>query len=405
MYEFDYKKALYRRNNFGQPCVWCAEVLGMRSYMVYHGILGKTITKQLIDTHRDSSDEVKSKIRDKRKTGYKYLNEIKDDNVLPPVEELINYLNAYLPTIRTTADGTFLPMLAKSYDNNVFNKVSTYIGQWKINGLRCFISAASNSGNIFKPIKLIFQSREGIYWNTLYRLEDYLLEVIPYKFLNRMIDEHIILDGEIYLPGYSVNQIDHFVKNLYSPENALLQFWCYDLAIEDTIQLERNKIRTNEFSNFILTIDNRSDHLCNKNRLVILPTYGVQSASQACDRRDSFIEMGFEGLILRNPGAEYQFGKRNSTMIKYKRHTDGKFKILDIYPEGIKRPNIPLFKCKNDINNEVFECHVGGPMDTQRAILLNKDKYIGKYMFVEFGERSGVAQLPFHVKATYIINE
>lgn len=405
MYKFDYKKALYRRNNFGQPCVWYAEILGMRSYVVYHGILGKTITRQIISTHRDSSDEIKSKIKDKRKTGYKYLNEIKDDNVLPPVEELINYLNTYLPTIRTTADGNVLAMLAKTYDNNVFKKVSSYIGQWKINGLRCFISAHSVVGDMFKPIELRFQSREGIYWKTLTKLEEYLLETIPNKFLNKMIDEHIILDGEIYLPGYSINQINHFVKNNKCKENSLLQFWCYDLAIEDYTQSERNEFRLGNLFTNIKIIDSRIEHLRNKDKLVVLPSYIVTNSSEACNNRDLFINMGFEGLILRNPDAEYQFGKRNSTMIKYKSHTDGKFKIIDIYPEGIKRPDIPLFKCKNDVNDCCFECHVGGPIDMQKTILKLKDNYIGKYMFVEFGERSGIDNLPFHIKTTYIINE
>lgn len=28
-----------------------------------------------------------------------------------------------------------------------------------------------------------------------------------------MIEEHYILDGELYLPGHSVNEINHFVKD------------------------------------------------------------------------------------------------------------------------------------------------------------------------------------------------
>ena len=106
---------------------------------------------------------------------------------------------------------------------------------------------------------------------------------------------------------------------------------------------------------------------------------------------------------MRNPDAEYQYGKRNTAMIKYKKTTDGKFLILDIYPEGIKRSNIPLFKCKNDINDEVFECHVGGTHVHQEFVLKHKEKFIGKYMYVEYGERSGVNQVPFHIKKTYII--
>ena len=90
-------------------------------------------------------------------------------------------------------------------------------------------------------------------------------------------------------------------------------------------------------------------------------------------------------------------------MIKYKRSTDGIFKIVEIKSEGIKRPDIPLFVLKNDINDSLFEVHVGGTIDYQKSIFKNKEQYIGKDMFVEYGERSGVESVPFHVKQTYII--
>ena len=108
--------------------------------------------------------------------------------------------------------------------------------------------------------------------------------------------------------------------------------------------------------------------------------------------------IGFEGLILRNPDKEYQYGARNSAMIKYKKSTDGRFKIVDIYPEGIKRQDIPLILVKNDINDATFEVHIGGSFEYQKSILENKEKYIGKTLFIEYGERSGVNQVPFHVK-------
>lgn len=407
MFEFNYLKALYRRNNSGKPCVWYAEPRLDNMYVIYYGIVGKTITKQLASTHRDVNAQIESDIKDKRKKGYKYLNEIKD-NLSSPVEgELYDYLNAYLPNIRTTIDGSQLAMLAKTYDNTnnkLFNKVRSYIGQYKINGLRCSIKAVVHDGDLFKPIRLEFQSREGIKWNSLPYLEEYLLDSIPIYFLKRMIDEDIMLDGEVYLPGYSVNQINHFVKDVNCAENKLLQFWCYDAIMEDVIQINRSTIIESVLYDFRRKFKSIEEHLNNKDRLVILPNEIVVSDENARDLRDKYIDSGFEGIILRNPNAEYQFGKRNLSMIKYKRHTDGKFKIIDIYPEGTKRPDIPLFLCKNDINDANFECHVGGSMHYQRSVLNSKHLYIGKYMFVEYGERSGVEQVPFHIKGTHIIS-
>ena len=407
MINFNYIKALYRRNNYNEPCFWIAYPLNNDTICIEHGIVNKNLIGYNVKTDRNINDEINSRYLAKRKAGYKLLSELKDNVQLPVEGELLNYLNTYLPIYRTTIDESLLPMKAKVYDNTnnrLFKKTDYYLGQWKINGLRCFITAKYNTGNMFKPIKLCFQSCEGTYWNSLENLEYYLLSVLGKKLLTYMVEEHYALDGEIYLPGHTVNEINHFVKDPRCKENKLLQFWCYDLAIENTIQRTRNDILMNSLYDYSVTFLSKNSHLNNEDRLVILPSYCIKNDTDATVYRNKFIDLGFEGLIMRNPDAEYQYGKRNLSMIKYKKSTDGKFTIIDIYPEGIKRSNIPLFLCKNDINDSTFECHVGGSHAYQESILQNKQNYIGKQMYIEYGERSGVNQLPFHIKTTYIIN-
>lgn len=408
MLPFNYINALYRKNNFGQPCVWYADFTTEPSTIkVYHGILGKIITTELIYTLRSTKDEIQSRINAKRKAGYKYLSELKDNDNLPVEETLITYLTQYLPDNRTTVDGSVLPMKAKTYDNTnnkLFKKCSGYIGQHKINGLRCFISAIRNDGDMFKPISLKFQSCEGTYWNSLTSLEEELLYLIPKSFLEKMVEEHYILDGELYLPGKSVNEINHFVKDPNCFENKLIQYWCYDAAIEDMAQYNRIQILRNNFGLFFTRFDTKEEHLANVNRLIMLEAEPILNGEDATRFRDEYIDLGFEGLILRNPDAEYQFGKRNQSMIKYKRATDGKFIIVNIVPEGYKRPDIPLLICKNDINDKVFEVHLSSSLDFQRNVLKDKHKYIGKTLFITYGERSGVHNLPFHVKKVEFID-
>lgn len=399
-------ETLYRRNNAGQPCFWTAK--STSTYIVItHGILGKNPIIEHITTNRDHTSEILSRVNEKRKRGYKYLSELKDNVELPVGEiETLQYLQTYLPYERTAGDGTMLPMLAKVYDNannKIFKKVSFLYGQWKINGLRCFITAHRNEGDLFKPITLDFQSREGTHWKSLVDLEDYLLATLPIDIIDKMLEEEYVLDGEIYLPGHSVNEINHFVKDPSCKENKFLQYWCYDIAIQDTIQNARIVIKHKYLSDYFHNFD-KNTHLNNKERFICLPEIEITNDKDAVELRDNFINNGFEGLILRNPNAEYQYGARNSAMYKYKKSTDGKFKIIDIYSEGIKRQDIPLFLLKNDINDETFEVHVGGSFDYQKSILQNKDKYLGKLMYVEYGERSGINQVPFHVKNTYIMS-
>lgn len=402
---------LYRKNNAGQPCFWRvrANERDGNSVIVSYGILGKTVTEEMFHTHRKVADEIKSRINTKRKTGYKYLSEVKDNCDLP-VEEyaIIDYLRKYLEEDRTNASGALLPMLAKTYDNTddkLFSKGQVYIGQPKINGLRCEIGATSEGTDMFKPFRLTFQSREGTIWNSLSDLEDYLIKCIDDELLHKMLNENYVLDGEVYLPGHTVNEINHFVKDTTCKENKLLQYWVYDIAVEQLSQEVRTKTLDTHFVEYKGYIKSEQQHLSNVNRLVLVDWVPILNHDVAKSYRDIYIKDGFEGLILRKPDAEYQFGKRNLSMIKYKDTTDGVFTIIDIYPEGIKRKDIPLFKMRNDINSETFEVSINGSFDYQRSFLLNKQDYIGRELNIEYGERSGVTKVPFHVKTVTLVEK
>lgn len=398
---------LYRKNNLEKPCCWRAYLSSdANSITVEYGIVGGNIRNELYAvTQKDANKELQSRYNDKRKQGYVALDDIKDDNGRPPVEDgtdaLYSFLSAYLPSYRTNENnGNILPMLAKSYTGKIWNKIPNMIGQWKINGLRCFISAY-RTDDIFRSVRLKFQSREGLIWHTLTYLEDYLIDVIPPGFMLSMLNDNWILDGEVYLPGHTVNEINHFVKDPNCKENKLLQFWCYDIAIQDMLQERRSDIRTHNLGNVTHFVD-INEHLNNTKQLVILPDYNVYSDNNAVVFRDNFIRLGFEGLILRNPNVDYQYGRRRvGYMEKFKSKTDGKFLIVDIQPE--QKRNLPIITCRNDINEETFETRFSYPHAKQEEILRNKKDYIGKYVFITFGERSGITKVPFHIKEVYLL--
>lgn len=403
---------LYRKNNNEVPTRWRAGITDNGLIIeVEYGIVGKASRFEAYKvTQKNATAELESRYRDKRKTGYMSIEDIKDDGDISrsPVEDgdinnLYQYLAAYLPKYRTNENnGGLLPMLAKSYTGKVWDKVPVMIGQYKINGLRCFISAEYNNGDMFKPIKLRFQSREGIYWSTLSNLEEYLLTVLPEDLIIAMIEEQWSLDGEIYLPGYTVNQINHFVKDANCVENKALQFWCYDLAVPEMSQSNRLVLIDKYLDNRITNFHDYKEHLNNDKRLIRLPSIFITNDNEALKYRDEFIGLGFEGLILRNPSADYQYGRRRvGYMEKFKSATDGKFLIVDIYKES--KRELPIILCQNDVNTAKFETRLSATHEYQQMILRDKHLYIGKYLFVEFGERSGVEKVPFHIKKTKII--
>lgn len=396
---------LYRKNNAEQPYRWSAELNANKTYItVQYGIVGKaTYTDSYKVTQKDADKELLSRYNEKRKQGYIAIEDVKDNSYLPPVEDdasFVAYLATYLPSYRNNENnGNILPMLAKTYTGNVWKKISCMLGQWKINGLRCFITAYKGD-TIFNPVRLKFQSREGIVWNTLTTLEDYLFDSLPANIIQAMLDYGWALDGEIYLPGYSVNEINHFVKDPNDAHNKLLQFWCYDIAIPEMVQHKRDRIRFDIKPRIVF--DDKDKHLNNKEQLIILPTYDICNDNDAHAWRDKFIDLGFEGLILRNPDVDYQYGRRRvGYMEKFKAKTDGKFEIIDIQPE--RKRNLPIITCRNDINDSTFETRFSLPHNEQEYILNHKEDYIGKFVFISYGERSGVERVPFHIKEVSLI--
>lgn len=389
---------LYKRNAKGDPIIWQIEKAN-DGYKVSYGAVCGHIHEEIISSKLVKSNEIESRIKAKRKEGYKELSELKDSG---PVEikdniALVNYLYTYLPKNNTTDDGFILPMLAKVLkDNKPFDKRS-YLGQYKINGVRCIIGAIKVD-DLFNPIRLTYRSREGTNWTPkLSWMDEVIKPEIKDDLLDAMLEEGAYLDGELYLPGYKVNDINSFVKNDKLPQHYQLQYWCYDIAIDNMSYDARRKFRTENINRICYTFDTYDQHLNNKSKLILLPDVVISDIDDATRFRDKFIGLGFEGLIIRDVNSAYQFGARNLAMLKYKRVDDAKFKIIDVVPEGV-RTTLCKFVLRNDINDELFEATGNFDYSRQEYILKHKEDFIGKLATCEFRERSGVKNVPFHCK-------
>lgn len=389
---------LYKRNAKGDPILWQIEKAN-DGYKVSYGAVCGHIHEEFINGKLVKANEIESRIKAKRKEGYKELSELKDSG---PVEikddiALINYLYTYLPKNNTTDDGFTLPMLAKVLKNNKPFDKRRYLGQYKINGVRCIIGAIKTS-DLFNPIRLTYRSREGTDWTPkLTWMDEVIKPEIKDDLLDAMLEEGACLDGELYLPGYKVNDINSFVKNEKLPQHFQLQYWCYDIAIDNMSYDARRKFRTENINRICYTFDTYDQHLNNKSKLILLPDVAICDIDDATRFRDKFISLGFEGLIVRDVSSAYQFGARNLAMLKYKRVDDAKFKIVDVVPEGV-RTTLCKFVLRNDINDELFEATGNFDHSRQEYILKHKEDFIGKLATCEYRERSGKKDVPFHCK-------
>ena len=399
---------LYKRNAQGKPIVWEGVKIDDKTYQLTYGLVGGNLhTETVGSTYTSKVDELESLIKAKRKAGYKSLEDLYDNSPsnIRANDNLLLYLNTYLPKYNNSNGEAILPMLAKTLETNKPFEKGDYAGQWKINGLRCIIGAVK-ANDLFSKFHLTFHSREGTEWHLNW-LEDLLAPKLEgTELLELMLDEGACLDGELYLPGYTVNDINSFVKNPATPYHDKLQYWCYDIAVENFSAEYRYELLELNLGNNIINFKTKEEHLNNKHQLVVLPTeLNVLDFNDAVIFRNKYIDLGFEGLILRNKASEYCFGSRKvNHMYKFKSVFDGIFKIIDIIPEGKKRSNLCKFILRNDINDATFECTLNAPQAEQERILVSKNSYIGNYLaYVEYRERSGVRQVPFHAKIVKLV--
>lgn len=388
---------LYKRNAQGKPIQWSINTFDNVYITVKYGLIGGNIhIEKIKPTQKDINAEMQSMINAKRKEGYKALQDLYDNApiYINTNGDLYNYLMTYLPKFNTHSDGKFIPMLCKTLEDNKPFEKGSYFGQWKINGERCIITA-DKSNDLFQNIKLHYRSREGVDWtDKLTYLDEFIIPKINKDILNMMVEESVGLDGELYLPGYGINEINSFIKNPDMPQHYQLQYWCYDLCIENMSAIKRRELLSpmNVYDIFV----SKDIHYNNKHRFHYLPGYTISNIEEAIEMRDKFISYGFEGLVIRENNTEYQFGgRRNNAMLKFKKKEDGLFEILAIKED---KRGLPIFTLKNDINDELFDATINLPQDKQRFYLEVKDTIIGKKGLVEYRERSGVKQVPFHSK-------
>lgn len=290
-----------------------------------------------------------------------YMNKgskLVNDFIKKTEEELF----AMCPSIATDANGEKQAMKAQPYQKcqtSVVNK--RMLCSKKIDGVRCMFR--------LKDGDVISVSRGG---------KDYQVPTTKLrKILLPILQNHpdYILDGEIYKKGMYLQTISGIARRKTWDEDCdILEYWIYDLAIPDVVFEDR----------MILLDELRKELEPHKDKIKVLNHFETNSWSEMEKLHDEFVEEGFEGLVARKPDKEYQFGKRNSCMVKVKKYQDDEFLIVD-YKEGDLREEDFCFVCETK-EHKLFTAKPIGGRRQIKFYLNHIDEIIdcGRYGTVKF---------------------
>lgn len=346
------------------------------------------------------------KVKAKLNAGYIDLNTLNVGNRTG--YELEAYLKEILPKNRTSTDDVLLPMKAQKFQLGKMNY--PVIGQPKINGFRAVLrweDEYEEGDGIFKTIKTgaLFRSKN----NNIYKVT-HITKEMSKSFFYDIFDNELVYDGELYVPGETLNRIKKRISIKVEGKQASkpsippgdLSFWVFDISTPEVPQLERLQ----QIQDFDIYKHYDENIIANKlsslyrggykiNHITFVPSFFIYNDESATEFTQLCINAGFEGAIFRDMDAYYQFGKRPSTMRKAKKFLDDEFVIVDIIPKP-EDPAMPIFVLMNDLNDYVFKSIPLGTRKEQREYLINKKNYIGKQATVKYYERSGANKVPYH---------
>jgi len=305
--------------------------------------------------------EFNSLIKKATDKGYKKLTDLtktKWSEITP------DELDTIVPSTKTDANGAIKPQLAKSSEDcslSVWEKPR--FASRKLDGVRAEFAYNKEDDRIFTV------SRGGGDYDvatTAIRNNTQLLEF----FKN---NPDIILDGEIYVHGWSLQKISGTcrLKTYNAARCESLEFWIFDIVDTEKTFNNRLDLLTD------LMIDFEGNPL-----VKVVEHELVEGWAKVKKLHDKYVLEGFEGLVARHPDKKYAPGRRSSDWVKLKDYKEEEFEIIGIADNKL-RPEDMCFICKTKAG-KTFEAKPVGNRDLKYEYLENPNEYIGKQATVKF---------------------
>jgi hypothetical protein len=143
--------------------------------------------------------------------------------------------------------------------------------------------------------------------------------------------------------------------------------------------------------------------------LNLVPTTVLQQEAELVPLHDQYVDMGYEGLILRNSQSPYKIRLRSNDLLKHKNFSDSEFTIMGATcPETGKEENCIIWILKSSKTDKTFTCR---PRDETYEVRKtawldyqkNPNNYLGRQYTVRYQEidENGIPRFPVGIGVRY----
>ena len=280
------------------------------------------------------------------------------------------------------------PMLANTFSFDLYKKTGkafkisfpAYV-QRKYDGIRCI--------SYLKDEKVILESRKGIPFQNFEKLKSELFVLFQH------MPPNFYFDGELYTNEVDFEVISGLIrlteKKLKPGDTNLINMIQYN--IYDFVDMNQKDLSYNtryEYLKTFLNENTTSTSLC-KN----VETIKVDKLEDVKTYHDSFVQSGYEGIMIRDMNGVYEVNKRSKYLQKFKEFMEEEFEIIGFHEGTGDEKGAIVWDCKTK-DGKPFAVRPKGTFESRQKIFLEGNKYVGKHMTVIFQEYSadGIPRFP-----------
>lgn len=267
------------------------------------------------------------------------------------------------------------PMLADKYDRSKIKGFPVCV-QAKLDGVRAIISWTDGIVTI--------RSRKNNCYPHLMHLRKPLLQL----FLS--LPEGTVLDGELYNHDMTFEELTSAVKTEKKvPErNKDIKFFMFDAMFKDHDMPYLLRHKRLEEALSLVEIENVS----------LLPMYVVNTCEEIDMYLQSFLEEGYEGLMIRypeGPNSSYRNG-RTKNLLKYKEFIDEEGIVTEVYGGKGRDEKLALLVVR-DSEGMLLHSKPAFTFDTRRKWFQDPSLIVGKKVTFRYANRTDKGSCRFIV--------
>jgi DNA ligase-1 len=293
-------------------------------------------------------------------------------------------------SIQCIDDAPIYPMLAQSYEPNSSSKKKTIVFpcfvQPKLDGVRCITYVRRRVDK--SGYEIIHQSRTGAIFGV--GLQHLTNAISCYLFNN----QNIVLDGELYTDEMPFEELVGLVKKKKILDEDILRlrkvkYHIYDILDKSNLQMSyTDRLRSCVSAvNGCRPVNYEScvDYTVNNHVVVMVRTIEIRDIADFRRWFASFIEEGYEGIMLRNKIGIYRTNYRSSDLQKYKEFLEDEYLIIGFKEAEGRDKGTVIWNCIT-VDETAFWVRPRGTLQKRRELFQHGHEYIGKKLTVIYQE-------------------